>query len=308
MTVYALLNSRRLAGAYEFVIAPGEPTRVDVRTVLFARERIEMLGIAPLTSMYFYGENSQRPLGAWRPEIHDSDGLAIASRGGEWLWQPLLNPSAITVSSFPAADTRTFGLLQRDHEFASYEDPGTKYHLRPSGTVDLIGGFDAGRVVLVQLPSDNEFLDNVVAFWSPTGAIAAQTRLALQYRLNFGEPEVAQSPLARVVHTFVGRDVNAVSALADRQRFIVDFAGGPLDELETDAPVAAIITPSADVGVLEYQLEHLEAANVWRLSILTRTAADKLLSLRAGLTLNGRRLSELWSYELEAGNVLRQPR
>ena len=62
MTVYALLDSPRLTGAYEFVISPGSVTRLDVRAVLFTREPIEQLGIAALTSMYFYGENTPRPL------------------------------------------------------------------------------------------------------------------------------------------------------------------------------------------------------------------------------------------------------
>ena len=225
LTVYALLNSRRLTGAYEFVIAPGEPTRVAVRSALFTRERIEVLGIAPLTSMYFYGENSPRPLGAWRPEIHDSDGLAIANLDGDRLWHPLLNPSLITIKSFPGRDVRSFGLLQRDTQFASYEDPGTNYHRRPSATVELGAGLRAGRIVLVQLPTSNEFLDNIVAFWSPMQPVRAGARLDLQYQLNLGDPSIAEAPLARVVQTFVGRDVNAVSSAPDRNRFIVDFAG-----------------------------------------------------------------------------------
>ena len=134
MTVYALLNSPRLTGAYEFVISPGTVTNLAVRSVLFTRERIEQLGIAPLTSMYFYGENTPRPPDAWRPEVHDSDGLLVRDDLGNWTWQPLLNPSRITIQGRPG---RTFALMQRDGHFRSYEDAEANYHRRPSALVRL---------------------------------------------------------------------------------------------------------------------------------------------------------------------------
>jgi glucans biosynthesis protein len=56
LTVYALLNGPRVTGAYRFVIRPGSATEVEVRSRLFLRAPAT-LGIAPLTSMYFGGEN-----------------------------------------------------------------------------------------------------------------------------------------------------------------------------------------------------------------------------------------------------------
>src|SRR4030095_6330013 len=174
MTVYALLNSPRLTGAYEFVISPGTSTHLHVRAVLFTRDRIEQLGIAPLTSMYFYGENTPRPPEAWRPEVHDSDGLLVHDDLGKWTWQTLQNPSRITIHGFPG---RTFALMQRDGHFRSYEDAESNYHRRPSALVRLEQGFERGRILLVQLPTKNEFMDNIVAFWSPPSAIDGGTRL-----------------------------------------------------------------------------------------------------------------------------------
>ncbi|MDP1465844.1 glucan biosynthesis protein, partial [Klebsiella pneumoniae] len=48
---YGLLDGASLSGAYEFVAYPGAVTRLEVKAVLFPREAIELLGIAPLTSM-----------------------------------------------------------------------------------------------------------------------------------------------------------------------------------------------------------------------------------------------------------------
>src|SRR4030095_224625 len=126
--------SPRLTGAYEFVISPGIVTILAVRAVLFTRDRIEQLGIAPLTSMYFYGENTPRPPEAWRPEVHDSDGRLVHDDLGNWTWQPLLNPSTITIHGFPG---RTYALMQRDRRFRSYEDAEASYHRRPSALVRL---------------------------------------------------------------------------------------------------------------------------------------------------------------------------
>ena len=60
---------------------------------------VKTLGIAPLTSMFFFGENQPRPQD-FRPEVHDSDGLMMATGDGEWLWRPLQNPGAPLTTSF----------------------------------------------------------------------------------------------------------------------------------------------------------------------------------------------------------------
>jgi glucans biosynthesis protein len=304
MTVYALLNSSRLTGAYEFLISPGASTRLDVRAVLFTRDRIEQLGIAPLTSMYVYGENTPRPRDAWRPEVHDSDGLLVHDGSGDWIWQPLLNPSKITIHSFSAGTE--FGLLQRDRRFASYEDAETNYHRRPSAVVRLEQGFETGRILLVQLPTKNEFMDNIVAFWSLPGAVDGGTKLDLKYRLSFGGPTIAQTKLGQVVNTFVGRDVIDASSMAGQYRFVVDFRGARLDQLKADAPLVAEISAHEGTAILEHQLKRVDATGFWRLSILARAAADNPLALRASLNMNGRQVTEVWSYELEANNALRR--
>ena len=304
MTVYALLNSPRLTGAYEFLISPGASTRLDVRAVLFTRDRIEQLGIAPLTSMYVYGENTPRPRDAWRPEVHDSDGLLVHDGSGDWIWQPLLNPSKITIHSFSAGSE--FGLLQRDRHFASYEDAETNYHRRPSAVVRLEQGFETGRILLVQLPTKNEFMDNIVAFWSLPGAVDGGTMLDLKYRLSFGGPTIAQTKLGQVVNTFVGRDVIDASSMAGQYRFVVDFRGARLDQLKADAPLVAAISAHEGTAILEHQLKRVDATGFWRLSILARAGADNPLALRASLNMNGRQVTEAWTYELEANNALRR--
>ena len=132
MKIYALLDSQSLTGAYEFIVRPGERTRVDVRLRLFERKKVKELGIAPLTSMFLYGEEKSRPPEEWRPEVHDSDGLLISSSNGEWIWRPLGNPEKLRISYFELDNPRGFGVLQRDRKFSSYEDLETYHELRPN--------------------------------------------------------------------------------------------------------------------------------------------------------------------------------
>ncbi len=151
LTVYALMDSERMTGAYRFDITPGEQTTTQVQARIFMRPAatsgnsaaVATLGIAPLTSMFFSGENQPRP-GDFRPEVHDSDGLMMATGDGEWLWRPLQNPSATVTTSFSMKSLKGFGLMQRDRSFASYEDTEARYELRPSAWVTPVGRLGPG--------------------------------------------------------------------------------------------------------------------------------------------------------------------
>ncbi len=297
LLIYALLNSPRLSGAFQFRITPGDATRVEVHSVLFARARIAQLGVAPLTSMYAYGENRPRPHGAWRPEVHDSDGLLVQTAAGEWVWRPLVNPPVLTLDGFSAGPR--FGLLQRDTQFASYEDTEANYHRRPSAMVELLRGFHRGQIMLLEIPTANEFLDNIVAFWTPARAVPRGARLDQRYRLTFGPPTVGTTHLAQVVNTFVGRDVIDATSGVGQHRFTVDFQGGALVALKEDeAPDVHI---AADSGFIqEHRIERVEATGFWRLSVLAVALDAQPLSLRAALTMRGRRISETWTYTLRS--------
>ena len=160
---YALLESPRVTGAYAFVLRPGA---VDVRARLTLREPVARLGIAPLTSMFLAGEN-QPIADDYRPEVHDSDGLQVASGSGEWLWRPLTNPRGVFVTSFALPSLRGFGLMQRDRAFTSYQDLEARYEMRPSAWIEPQGDWGAGRVELLQFSTPNETHDNVGAYWVP---------------------------------------------------------------------------------------------------------------------------------------------
>src|SRR5690606_18478853 len=72
VTVYALLDGRAVAGAFRMVWERDGPVTAEVGATLYVRKDIERMGIAPLTSMFWCGENSRHLATDWRPEVHDS--------------------------------------------------------------------------------------------------------------------------------------------------------------------------------------------------------------------------------------------
>jgi periplasmic glucans biosynthesis protein len=304
VTVYGLLDGPSLSGAYEFVIQPGERTTAKVRSVLFPREKtIELMGVAPLTSMFFYGENTSRPRGEWRAQVHDSDGLLIHDGNGEWLWRPLINPVNLEMDYFSTQDVQGFGLLQRDTRFAEYHDLGARYDQRPSTWVTPDGKWGPGKIVLVQLPTREETNDNIVAFWSPTSPAMPNVPYHIGYTLSFGGPMVVDTGMGRVINTFVGD--GSIIGGGDRPgayRVLVDFAGGGLDNLKPDAAVEGVATGLDGTEVLEYYVEHNPPERSWRLSLLAIPKEGRSLTLRAFLQEGDRALTETWSYRLPPDN------
>jgi periplasmic glucans biosynthesis protein len=305
LRIYALLDGPRVTGGYEFLITPGDATRIAVRAALFVREGIDLFGIAPLTSMFFYGENTPRPLGQWRPEVHNSDGLSIHDGNGEWLWRPLLNPRAPEIYTFAVADARGFGLLQRDRRFDAYEDGDAGYERQPGAWVALDEPAGPGRIVLVEIPSPDETNDNMVAFWSPRQPVPAGQRRRLEYEVRFGPAPAPEQPVAAVVNTLVGRAQGSDRRLsADSYRFAVDFAGGPLDQVrDPEAQVLGEVTVAGG-KVLEQYVEYLEAAGRWRLVFTARPENESGMEMRAFLRRDDQTLTETWSYHLPWINSL----
>jgi len=89
--VHALLDGPSISSAYRFAIRRTEGVVQDMEAAMFLRKDVKRLGFAPLTSMYWFDETDKRRDEDWRPEVHDSDGLAIWTGAGERIWRPLTN-------------------------------------------------------------------------------------------------------------------------------------------------------------------------------------------------------------------------
>lgn len=289
ITLYALLDGPSLSGAYRFDITPGTSTQMAVRARLFFRRTPQVLGIAPLTSMFWHGENSWRHFNDFRPEVHDSDGLAIVGGTGERIWRPLSNPQALRVSAFQFERLRGFGLVQRDRDFDHYQDLEAHYHQRPSAWVTPQGEWGAGELRLVEIPTPDETNDNIVAFWMPKRLPQAGGQMELAYRIDWGYRPAEQPAGGYVLATR-----RSPGDHAGGRRYIVDFAGGELDKLAT-AP-QGVVTVGAGGKLLKQQVERNPATGGWRLSFQVQPPAAGPLELRAFLKQGARTLTETWSY------------
>ncbi|MGH8460654.1 MAG: glucan biosynthesis protein [Stenotrophobium sp.] len=303
LTIYALLDSPSVTGAYRFDIAPGEPLVMDVDAALYPRKSIARLGVAPLTSMYLFGENDRRMATDWRPEIHDSDGLSIDTGTDEWIWRPLVNPTGVRVNSYMDENPHGYGLMQRDRNFDHYQDDGVFYERRPSLWVQPKAIPDhpwgKGAVQLVELPAPDETYDNIVAYWNPAEQPQPGQELLFSYRMSWGERMPAQSPLAQVVATRTG--VGGVIGQKRKyfsRRFVIDFSGGDLVQLARDAKVEPVIQASRGSVEITSARPLLEINGYRAMFDLKPTdGSTEPIDLRLYLRLKDQPLTETWSYQ-----------
>ncbi|HEY1100582.1 MAG TPA: glucan biosynthesis protein, partial [Myxococcota bacterium] len=311
IVVNALLDSVRVTGAYRFVITPGATTEVDVDAVVFARADVAGLGLAPLTSMYLQGDARRDD---FRPEVHDSDGLLLQTGSGEQVWRPLLNPKVVREYAFVDEQPRAFGLLQRDRDFEHYQDLETHQERRPSLWVTPRGAWGRGHVQLVELPTENEFMDNIVAAWRPAAPLRKGESLRYGYRLSSSltEPEAlrvvgGEQPLARVVATRSGTAAAmGIKHVDPRARvFTIDFVGDALDPHGTSAATTASTAPmqvqltTTSGTVSPATLQPNPSTKGWRVAFTFTPAANgdavTVADLRLTIVRAGRALTETWT-------------
>ncbi len=299
LTLYALLDGPSVAGAYRFDIAPGEPLTMRVDVALYPRKPIERLGIAPLTSMFLVAPHDRRIGDDWRPAIHDSDGLALWTGVGEWIWRPLINSVDVRVNSFLDQTPRGFGLMQRDRDFERYQDDGVFYDRRPSLWVEPLSGFGKGAVQLVELPAPDETRDNIVAYWKPEATPQPGQELLYSYRLYWGEKMPATPPLAQVAMTWTGiGGPPGVTRTYFSWKFVVDFAGEALAKLPRDTKIEPVISISR--GRTEtVSARPLDSIRGWRVMFdVVPDESPEPIDLRVFLRdAQQRPLSETWLYQ-----------
>ncbi len=304
LTIHALLEGSSVAGAYRmrtehFSDARGIPRCVmEIECELTARKHIRRLGVAPFSSMYWYGKYNRPRAADWRPEIHDSDGLAIWTGAGERIWRPLNNPPRVTTSVFVDRDVKGFGLLQRDRDFVHYLDDGVFYERRPSVWVEPLEGWGAGAVHLVEIPTDDEVHDNIVAYWSPSGPFPAGESRRFRYRLSWVDDIPFPDDLGRATGTWTGMGGRPGHKRPKGVRkFVVDWQGRVFEGLGREDGVEIVVTASR--GTISNTFTHpvVDQRGRWRSLFDVRASGPEPVDMRAYLKLKDRALSETWLFQ-----------
>lgn len=299
VVINAALESQSVTGAFRFDVRPGQETEIEVTARLFFRSDIEQLGIAPMTSMFLYAEANRSRFDDYRPQVHDSNGLGIVRDGGDRLWRALNNPMRLASSYFAETNPRGFGLFQRGRDFAEYQDAEAHYERRPSLLIEPIGDWGAGHVRLVEIPSDLEVNDNIVAFWIPEQKALAGEEREYRYLMRWGDLDPDEtSDIAHVLETRSGHGgVSGVANEPDLRKFIVDFKGGMLGRVPAGSEdLEPVVTVSG--GEIEtLVLKKVDGTDIWRLVMDVNVAGAQTVEFVAHVRGFGQRLTETWLYQ-----------
>ena len=289
--VYALMDSASVTGAFAFDITPGPMTEIDVDAVFFPRRELRSVGVAPITSMYFFSpQDSRKQTGDYRPAVHDSEGLAIRMHNGEWVWRPLSNPQTLQVSVLAGQSPRGFGLMQRRRDFDDYSDMEAGYEHRPNVWIEPKGDWGAGQLTLVEIPTANEYNDNIVTFWRPREPwqVGEPERLSYSMTWSMTPPEV--SSVVAVEETRAGRSPGSEGR---RYMFAIDYGTGvPASFLDGAEP---FVTASQGRVLNPHLVRHRETGRT-RLTFEFDPQGANIAEFRALVTKAGRPVTETWLY------------
>jgi glucans biosynthesis protein len=270
---------------------------MDVEAILFPRVDLTKIGLAPSTSMFYFDANGRAGYDDYRPQVHDSDGLLILNGRGERLWRPLANPKTLQISAFLDVGPRGFGLMQRDRDFTAYEDLESAFERRPSLWVEPVGDWGQGSVTLVEIPSNSEVNDNIVAFWQPQAPIAAGSEYSFAYRLSWGNGPPQTEGGAIVSATRRGRA--DLKQDTPPRLFVIDYV---LPDKTAPRPAQ---DPKATVTVSAGKVSHLViGANPmtqgWRITFQLDPESADSVELRLVLAFTDGRPAEIWVYRWTA--------
>ncbi|POR50763.1 glucan biosynthesis protein [Bosea psychrotolerans] len=298
VVVYALLSGPSVAGAYRFRMHRGKGVTMEIEKALYLRKDIERLCISPLTSMYWYSETAKATAVDWRPEVHDSDGLALWTGAGERAWRPLNNPHRTTASAFMDENPRGFGLLQRDREVGHYLD-GVFYERRPSLWVETQGDWGKGAVQLIEIPTDDEIHDNIVAMWVPSAPAKAGASFEFRYKLHWLADEPFPPALGRVVATRLGNGGQPGTVRPKGVRkFMVEFLGPALETIPFGVKPEVVLSTSR--GTFSYVFAEAVPDDVpghWRAQFDLTVEGNEPVEMRCFMRGGDKVLTETWLYQ-----------
>jgi len=248
MRIEGLIDSPSLTGYMSMVLTPGVDTVMDISMTIFPRDTLDAVGVAPLTSMYLKGPMHSAASDDFRPRVHDSDVLVVQNGAGETLWRPIENPTHVESSALADTSPVSFGLYQVARSYEDFEDTEARYEHRPTAVVKPKGDWGAGAVILVEIPTGTEFLDNIVTFWRPETPLEAGGEYQFDYDLHWTLSAPAPNTTAPIRQSRSGREHLTPGV----RRYVLDFD----TEADDLVPDLSVLGPDQSVlsGLSIFQL------------------------------------------------------
>ena len=293
LVIHAVLDSESVSGAYRFTLRAGEATIIDTECTLFPRVALDHIGVATMMATHVAGPLDRRRNDDVRPGIFDVAGLQILNGRDEWLWRPVSNRETLQLSAFVDDNPRGFGFLQRDRQFSRFMDDDNHWEMRPSLWIEPIGDWGAGTVVLVEIPSDSEINQNIIAYWRPGTPLAPGSETMFAYR-QFWCWTPPDRPGGAIVTLSRGGRPSGAPENTRRRRFMVDFTGDIIGNLQAaDISPALAASPGTISSVRTYMSRERKT---YRVLFDVDPGSDALSELRLQLEAQGKPISETWLY------------
>jgi glucans biosynthesis protein len=292
LVIHALLDSTSLTGAFRFTLRAGEATIIDTELTLFARVDVDHLGLGSMAGAYMFGALDHMRAEDVRASVHEIGGLQILTGSGEWIWRPVANRTTLQISAFVDKNLRGFGLLQRNRNFDFYQDDRSHWELRPSLWIEPIGDWGEGETMLLEIPSDSETHDNVVALWRPKGGLQAGGSVSFAYRQFWCWSPPARPDLAIATQSRAGRAGKLV-------RFIVEFVSDDFADPQKAAQASAAIEAAPGQIVASVLYAYRERRSI-RVEFDLDPGSNAFSELRLALKSANKPVSETWLYRWTA--------
>jgi len=294
LVIHAVLDSESVSGAYRFTLRAGEATIIDTECTLFPRVNLDHIGIGAMAATHVSGTLDRRRSDDVRPGIYDVAGLAMLNGKDEWLWRPVSNRETLQLSAFVDDNPRGFGFLQRDREFGRFLDDDNRWERRPSLWIEPIGDWGQGNVTLVEIPSESEVNQNIIAYWRPRAVLTAGAEVMFAYRQLWCWTPPERPSGATVTLSRGGRPPGA-PANTRRRRFMVDFNGDIIGDQQRSAEITPQIVASPGT-VSSVRTFVNRDRKTWRVTFDVDPGNEALSELRLQLEVQGKPVSESWMY------------
>jgi len=287
LVVHALMDSKSVTGAFTFTVTPGENTEIRVKSKLFPRRDIASFGLGALTSMFLFDGLDSTKFDDFRPAVHDSDGLFMITNKNERIWRPLANPRRLQASIFKDISPKGFGLLQRKRTFSKFEDMEANYEARPSAWIEPVGDWGAGHVELIEIPTNAEIHDNIVAFWQPEKTMKANEAYEFEYKIKWGNTVDAEKEDGRITSSLAGLSLNS----PDVREFVIDYEG---ENIPNNLTIHASASAGKIVGTVG---KFMQKTGQYRVIVKFDADDEDLSELRVSLSSNDKQWGETWLYK-----------
>jgi glucans biosynthesis protein len=206
------------------------------------------------------------------------------------VWRPVANRTNLQISEFVDQNPRGFGFIQRARQFDQFHDDIQHWERRPTLWIEPISDWGPGSVALLEIPSDSEPAQNMIAFWRGKRGLTKGQSADFAYRQFWCWSPPTKPPQAFVVGSRGGK-----AGAGKQRRFQVEFQA----DFFADAAKTADLKPNLSVSpgrIASVRMFPAPDKKRLRVQFDLDPAGENACELRLTLDQQGAPVSETWLY------------